>query len=343
MDKAKVSVVMPVFNGELYVREAIESVLAQTFKNFELLIINDGSTDRTAEVISSFEDPRIRILHNPSNIGLAASRNRGIQEATGQYLAWLDCDDLSMPHRLQRQVQLLDSRAGIGVCGTWVRPIGAVEGALWRYPTDPRFIRCRMLFDNPLAISSVVLRRDLLLQHSLAHDTSFRYAEDYEFWERVSGYCEIANIPEVLTLYRLHPGQMSHGLAEVQQYFVWKIQERQLRALGAVASDEQRAIHLTIGVQWRSSGSVEFVRSAGAWLQEIARANFRTKALPHDALLAVLAERWVFLCDSVAGQGFSGWTLFRSSRISSHATWGQQARHFARAIGGGLRALLPAS
>jgi hypothetical protein len=328
MSEPVVSVVIPVYNGEPYLREAVESVLAQTLSDLELLIINDGSSDATGSLARAFDDPRVRVLDNAANIGLAATRNRGIRECRGRYLAWLDADDTSHPRRLELQIRLLESRPDIGACGTWVTPIGGREGDVWRYPTDPEIIRCRMLFDNPLAISSAVVRRGIFVEHRLEHEPQRVYTEDYDFWERLLHHSDLMNLPEVLTRYRIHPGQMSRVLADSRAVPVWEVQERQLNAMGLSVSEDERRIHTMIGVGWRSEGTSAFVTAARAWLHRIAVANERTRRLPHLALLAVLAERWVFLCDTLPREGFSRWRMFRSSPLARHATWKQQARLF---------------
>ncbi|MEL4306297.1 glycosyltransferase family 2 protein [Methanococcoides sp. LMO-2] len=163
MKDFKVSVIMPVYNAEKYLKDAIESILNQSFKNFELLIINDGSNDKSKAIIESHNDSRIRLLNNEENSGLAKVRNKGIYEAKGEYIAWLDADDISHPLRLEKQVKLLDSHPDVGICGTWVKTIGTKVTHKWRYPTNPNFIRGRMLFDDPLATSSVMLRKKLFI------------------------------------------------------------------------------------------------------------------------------------------------------------------------------------
>jgi glycosyltransferase involved in cell wall biosynthesis len=149
---------MPVYNGEQFVGAAVDSILNQTFKDFELIIINDGSSDESAQVIESYRDPRIVYLCNSENTGLANVRNKGLDVAKGEYIAWLDCDDISLPRRLAKQVSLLEASPRIGLCGTWVRTIDGAKEDVWEYPTDPEFLRARMLFDDPLATSSIMMR-----------------------------------------------------------------------------------------------------------------------------------------------------------------------------------------
>ena len=114
---------MPVYNGERYLREAIDSILNQTFKDFEFLIINDGSTDLSVEIIESYADKRISLAHNGQNLGLITTLNRGFDLACGEYIARMDCDDISLPDRLEKQVVFMDNHPEIGICGSWVSAI----------------------------------------------------------------------------------------------------------------------------------------------------------------------------------------------------------------------------
>ncbi len=305
----KVSVVMPVFNGERYLRDAIDSILFQTFRDFELLLINDGSTDLSASIIAAYKDRRIRVFKNDETQGLATVRNRGIDEARGEYIAWLDCDDVSAPTRLERQVTLLDSNESVSACGTWVRTIGDAPGDEWRYPTDSNFLRCRMIFDDPLATSSVMLRKEVLSAGALRFDSNYPPAEDYELWERLSHNWDITNVPEVLTYYRVHKKQTSAGQIEKQRSSVWRIQQRQINALNILPTEEEKLLHLKIGVQWQFDGNKEFVDASRQWLHKLAQQNHRVKAYPEPAFSEVLAERWLYVCSAAAERGLSAWPI----------------------------------
>ncbi len=199
----KVTVLMSVYNGERYLREAVESILRQSFEDFEFLIIDDASTDRSVELLQEYRDPRIRLLRNQKNVGQAASLNTGIDHARGKYLARMDADDVSLPERLARQVSFLDERPAIGVCGTWARvidekgkpadsirtPTGSAAGKLcWRPPV---FVH-----------SSVMARRDLLQLNR--YDPEYRQAQDYELWLRLWSKTGFDNLGLVLLLYRAH-------------------------------------------------------------------------------------------------------------------------------------------
>lgn len=213
MNIPKVSVILPVYNGLPYLEDAINSVLRQTFQDFELLIINDGSTDGSAAVIEKFKDPRIHFLQQ-KNIGLAATLNKAVSLAKGQYIARQDQDDVYFPTRLQQQVAYLDENLDAAMVGTaaeiWVG--NERSERLLRHPVDDASIRFGLLFDNYFIHSSVMVRRPVLEKvGGYTEDKSRQPPEDYELWSRVMRSYKVANLPEVLMAYREVPSSMSRA------------------------------------------------------------------------------------------------------------------------------------
>ena len=158
----KVTVLMPVYNAEKYLREAIESILSQTFKNFEFLIINDGSTDKSKDAILSYNDPRIIYSENSKNLGIAKTLNKGMNLARGNYIARMDGDDISHPDRLQEQIEFMDDNRHVGVCGTWLQTINNNKEEIWKSPIAHEEIRSLMLFHDAIYHPTVVIRRDII-------------------------------------------------------------------------------------------------------------------------------------------------------------------------------------
>jgi glycosyltransferase involved in cell wall biosynthesis len=200
-----ISVILPVFNADKYVFQAIESILNQTYTDFELIIIDDGSTDHSAEVICSFHDTRIVFLQNQDNQGLVYTLNRGIQSAKGKYIARMDADDISLPHRFQQQVSFLEMHPEIGVVGSGYLPIdennNAVRSPIYK-AEYPLTVKWAILIGNPLAHPSTMYRADLARQLG-GYDKHFTYAEDYEFWTRMAEITNICSIKDVLIRYRV--------------------------------------------------------------------------------------------------------------------------------------------
>lgn len=213
---ALVSVVMPVHNGALYVAEAIDSILNQTFTDFEFIIINDGSTDTTESVIRRFNDERISYFKNEKKQQIVNTLNFGVRVAKGRYIARMDADDISHAERLAKQVQFMESRKDIAVCGTWVKTFGDSVFS-WRYPVSPEEVRASLLFYCPVAHPSVLVRKVVFERFQYAND--FHKSEDYKLWCDVSSCFKIANIPETLLYYRLHDKQTStlSGRMQLQQ------------------------------------------------------------------------------------------------------------------------------
>jgi glycosyltransferase involved in cell wall biosynthesis len=314
MDKAmmsedpKVTVLMPVYNGEKYLRNAIDSILSQTFKEFEFLIINDGSTDRSAEIVASYNDPRIYVVHNDENLGLSATLNKGLELARGKYIARMDCDDISLPERLSKQITFMDTHTDVAVCGAWCKLIGANEGDIWRYPSDPGEMRSRLVFESVLVHPSVIMRRELMLSHGLVYSSSYPNAEDYELWARTSRAYRIANIAEVLLLYRTHSGQVGKRHSEVQSNSARRIRLAFLNELGISPSPEELEMHQALGT-WRFQADKEFIARAETWLSRLKEANGRLGLYPGPAFARVIGERWFAVC--VGAVELGTWTVHR--------------------------------
>jgi hypothetical protein len=220
---ALVSVILPAYNCPSYIGVAIKSILDQTFDNFEFIIIDDGSTDDTPEVVRTFNDPRIRFFQQ-HNQGLAATLNRGIEIASGKYIARMDQDDISMPERLAKQVNYLEAHPECGMVGTWA-DIYLEEkktDKAHRHPSDNVILQCELLFNNPFVHSSMMLRKSVLEQvGGYSTDPERQPPEDYELWSRIAHKYEVANIPETLHVYREIPRSMSRtGLSPFLDHLV---------------------------------------------------------------------------------------------------------------------------
>jgi glycosyltransferase involved in cell wall biosynthesis len=203
LNSPAISVIIPVYNGEKYIFESIESILKQSFIDFELIIINDGSTDRTADIILSFSDRRIR-LFNQENSGMAASLNFGIKNSNGRYIARQDADDISHPLRFEREINFLETNPSCALVGTKAKIISesGKQIGLLNHPSDNAVLKLLLLFDNPFVHSSVMINRTLA-GDALYYDASKPVLiQDYELWSRLSANNIIANLDDVLVDYR---------------------------------------------------------------------------------------------------------------------------------------------
>lgn len=218
LQKTKVSVLMSVYNDARYVGETVESILRQTFTDFEFIIINDGSTDGTKEVIESFRDPRI-ILVNRENKGLTKSLNEGIKLSRGQYIARQDADDISLPHRLEKQVTYMDDNPEVAVLGSSFRLINVKGKKIkdYHYPTTHDEIKkCLFAFQSAFPHTSVIFRKDKV-QELGEYNERFVRSQDYDLWLRVCQRFEVASLSEPLVCLRFREDSISFSGKEVEQ------------------------------------------------------------------------------------------------------------------------------
>jgi glycosyltransferase involved in cell wall biosynthesis len=241
-----VSVVLSVRNGGSDLPKAIATILEQSFANFELIAINNGSTDGTAAFLDGIEDPRVRVFHQ-EDAGLAAALNRGISLARGRYIARQDHDDWALPTRIEQQVRFLDANpehALIGTCAEiWIgdHPTGRFHD----HPTDDASLRFELLFNNPFVHSSVMIRRSALDQvGSYTTDPARQPPEDYELWSRVARKFRVANLAERLTIYRELPSSMSRAGVDPFKRKLVQLSSENLAAATGLMQPEQ--IHIDI-------------------------------------------------------------------------------------------------
>jgi glycosyltransferase involved in cell wall biosynthesis len=219
--EVRVSVVMPFFNAEQFLGEALESILAQTYPHWELLLIDDGSTDGSLALARSYaarHPKRVRCLQHSEgqNRGPSASRNLGIAHALGEYVALQDADDVSAPERLGKQVAFLDSHPEVALVGSWYTEIDSAgrPGHEIELPTDYIDIRWALLFYSPFLHSSVMFRRAVVRDQVGFYDETLVLSEDYDLWCRIASVLPMANLPEHLVRYRLHPASLTASSAE---------------------------------------------------------------------------------------------------------------------------------
>ena len=233
MKNIKVSIIMSAYNAEKYIYEAIQSVVSQTEQSWELLITDDKSTDNTLKIIKSFEDSRIKIIENISQIGLTKNLIHMIREARGKYIARLDADDICKNDRIKTQADYLDSHDCVMVC-SFAESFGEKKGLL-KQPLEFEKLKANLLVGNPIVHSSVMFRKS----ESLNYNEEFLKTQDYEFWDRIiSENLKIGIINRPLVEFRYHKGQISHISASTQVNYSNRIRKRALERLGLNMSDE---------------------------------------------------------------------------------------------------------
>lgn len=336
MPAPRVSFLMAVYDGETYLDEAIQSVLNQTFRDFEFIVINDGSTDGTAKIIERYRqgDGRIRAYEQPKR-GLVVALNRGLGLARGEYVARMDADDISVPKRVAAQVAFMDAHPEVGICGTWIETIGTPHGDVRRYPTDDATIRSWLLFESVLAHPSIVMRRALLMKIGLFYDAGYVHAEDYDLWVRAAHHTALANIPEVLLRYRLHPHQVVQKHDAMKLASARLVRLAQLERLGIRPTKEELALHQALST-WQFQATPDFIGASLAWLHKLKAANDEAGVYPESVFMSVLGHRWSALCATATHLGL--WTLrtFWRTPLSAGTglTWKQMLKF---AINCGIR------
>lgn len=230
--KPIISVLMPAYNAAEYIREAIDSILTQTFTDFEFIIINDGSTDSTEDIILSYSDKRIKYYANECNLGIVKTLNRGIDLSNGRYIARMDADDVSMPDRLEKQVHLLDVNPQIVASGTLYTILGDGSNIPVDVATDTEDIRYDMAIYCQFAHSTMMIRKDTLDQYKLRYREEYKCAEDYKLWTELLQYGDMINIPEVLGYIRQCEEGISISNADKQKNLSDIVRKDYLNQLG---------------------------------------------------------------------------------------------------------------
>jgi glycosyltransferase involved in cell wall biosynthesis len=284
---------MPVLNAVPFLNEAVDSVLAQSFGDFEFIVVDDGSSDGSLEVLHEYarRDARVRVLQNSANIGVAQTLNRGLAECRGEYVARMDADDVALPERFARQVEFMDSRPDVGVCGTWFTAFGELDGT-YRHPEDGEDIKiAHLLRDSAICHPTAFMRRALLQRTGIRYPEGNFPAQDLWLWVRLGFVSKLANIPEALLRYRIHPRQVSgvkrsaqsRKAAEAQLFFASSI-------FGRALTDAEIAAHAVLARRAviDDRAELELVAAYGASLLD---ANAASGAIDRDRLATAIAER----------------------------------------------------
>lgn len=272
----KVTVFIPVYNREQYVGEAIESILAQTFSDFEILLVDDGSTDHSVDTIRSYSDPRIRLVCNEENLGIPKTRNKGVALARGQYMAMLDSDDRAYPVRLEKQVAFLDAHPEYAQVGSWCRMMDAQGGILNKIKRQPVLsddIHAQFLFRCAMSNRSIMARTAILKEYRYRND--FPRCQDYELHVRIAKQYKLGNIPECLVYGRIHPQQITEQTQSLGDVKKHEIISGQLHELGVTFSSNDLEPHLTLSRMRKSQfiPDAAYLEWAKEWLGQLQQAN----------------------------------------------------------------------
>lgn len=293
-DQELISVVIPVYNCAPFLQEAISSIQKQTYRNIEIICVDDASTDGSLDVLEKLAllDKRIKIYNNPQNMGISKTLNFAISKASGNYIARMDGDDIALPERFDEQMRFLQEHPEVDIVGSWLELFGA-RNEIWYYRRYDEFIKAMMLFrHNGFGHNAILVRKRFY--EFFQYDPNFDGVEDTELWTRaiIAGYPhKFANIPKVLTRYRMHNVQTSHISAVKQRALYDKILNRYLASLGLNQQDIDWDSH-NILVAKQKKLSMQQLEKSGVWVKKLS-AHYNA-ALTDEYFC--IDERWFRLC-----------------------------------------------
>lgn len=318
-ERPKVTVFIPVYNRERYVGHAIDSILSQSFTDFELLVVDDGSTDRSVDIVASYVDPRIRLERNERNLGIPATRNRGLDLARGEHIAMLDSDDAAYPSRLTKQVAFLDAHPDYAAVGSWGRAMDDTGRSLRKVkkqPADADEVKAHLLFRCCLNNRSVTGRTAMLREFGYSSD--FPRCQDYDLLANLAVKYKLGNLPEVLVLGRVHDQQITGRTADLGQAKKQEIARRQINALGIDASEKDVQRHAVLGRMGKLDYKPDraFLEWTESWLHRLQAANQATQIYAEPTFSHVLGGYWLKACRrGTARIGWRAWASFLRSPL----------------------------
>ncbi|MDB4655567.1 glycosyltransferase [Flavobacteriales bacterium] len=303
-----VTVLMPVYNAEEFVETAIQSILEQTYKNFELLIMDDGSTDDSAAIILAIDDSRISYIKNDVNLKLITTLNKGLKLAKGKYIARLDADDIAEKTRLQEQVDFMEANPKVGLSGTWYTAFGTKNSTV-KNPTQNQDIRYMALYQCPIIHPSTIFRTSVIRDNNLSYNMDYPHAEDYELWCRFAQVSELANIPSILLKYRLHETNVSKLENPTQAANTLRIKTELFENIGVAVTPEELKLFERLNhhvVDFSESDLVQL----GRFLTKLVLANNSSSYLEPAYLTQLLKRKWYETCSNHYFLGWKSWKIY---------------------------------
>lgn len=295
-----ISVLMPVYNSEKYLEEAILSILNQTYRNLELIISYDESTDESLKIIKNFEarDSRVIVSYGERR-GIIKALNDGLKLSKGKYLARMDADDISLPNRFDTQVQFMEANPNIGVCGSWIEIFGLFKkNYVLKYPLSNDLLKLKLLFSVSFAHPSVLIKNELILKHDLKYNEAYDTIEDYKFWLDCSEHTNFGMVPEVLLHYR-HLETSLSKVAEKdsnKRYIAHKkVFSEILERLSIKNSEQENKLHFTIGLNTRIAKENIDLKFLNSYLTKLIEANKSNKIFDEKLLRWLLAKKFLIV------------------------------------------------
>ena len=316
MKEPAITVLMPVYNAALYLREAIESVLNQTFSDFEFLIINDGSTDESEKIVLSYKDSKIRYIKNEVNLKLIATLNKGVELTKGKYIVRMDADDISLPHRLQTQFDFMEQHTNIALCGSWFESFGGQQGVA-KYVANHNEIMTKMLYQCHFCHPSVIIRKSMLDSLNIKFDPLFTHAEDYDLFSRIGEKFELANIQEVLVKYRIHPGSVSQLNKDTQQRNSMTIKKRLFQKIGLELNEVEINFYQSV-MEHNYEQNYSYLTNINLLLEKLLKANESSAFFEKIFFRIFLGQLWFNVAYNTSSLGMIAFNKYRRSILSPY-------------------------
>ncbi len=325
MTNIEISVLMPVYNAEKFLKDSILSILNQTYQNFEFLIIDDGSTDNSLEVIKKFKDKRIVLLENKKNKGIVYSLNKGLKIAKGKYLARMDADDIAYPERLQNQYDFMENNPQIDVLGSDYKCFGNSNSVV-KMPQKHEEIVASMFFHNSIAHPTVFLRLKKIKEFNIFYENTYLYVEDYELWTRERKRLQFTNIDKILLKYRVHSFQTgsTHIIKQIKN--TNKIKEIYLSELYPEISLKEKEIFFK-ATSFNVLSTLDEIKVFNNLLKKLYVLNIDKNFYSKRYFYKKLQQFWDFQYSQTAKISLHYWFVFfkslffKTSKISFKEKW----------------------
>lgn len=322
MDYPLVSVLMPAYNAALFLKESIESILNQTYKNFELIIINDGSSDHTEEIINSYKDYRISYFKTPNNNGLVSTLNRGLLHCKGEFIARMDADDWAYPKRLEIQINYLLKNPDIDICGANIALWdGEYTRGKWIFPVNDTDIKANLFLKCSMAHPTIIFRQPLSSPTEQIYNEQYYPAEDYELWVRLMAKKKFHNINKTLLKYRINPNQISYKNSLKQSKMAFKISWEQVLNLNLSTEHQtnyKKTHHKLIIGPWPKEKD-ELIKLI-SWLKILKCSNEREEKFDKISFNHLLGKKLWEICFFLSSKKINSYGLFYQSKFNAYYT-----------------------
>jgi glycosyltransferase involved in cell wall biosynthesis len=289
----KVSVVMPVYNKAPYVKEAIDSVLNQTFTDFEFIIIDDGSIDGSQEIILSYNDPKIRFFQNENNIGPGGCSNYAILIAKGEYIIRQDADDIAPSYRLEEQVKFMDANPKIGVSSGHLQCFGSDDN-IWKLPLTDDQIKASFLFTVPICQGASIIRKEVLLKNNIKYgDISNYIGEDRVLWFNLREVTDFGNLDKILLYYRRGKQNIKNDKRFKRDKIRLEIYRLFFFKLNIEVSDEELVLHWFCEQEYNTDINKNSIKSFRQWLNKLKQINNIRHLFPEPFFSNYIENSWI--------------------------------------------------